>query len=106
MRVCILNFYLRWIKSNLKELGALTPICGQFSSLLFFFFFLNHHHQSLHLPFITINIIILVTVPWVSLYVRQALYELSLNFYKCCAVRSHYFHFKNQPTGLTFKGAY
>ena len=38
MRVCILDFYLRWIKSNLKELCALAAICGQFSSLLFFSF--------------------------------------------------------------------
>lgn len=57
MSVCILNFYLRWIKSNLKGLCALTPICGQFSSLLFFFLlksappefaFTIHHYQHYH----------------------------------------------------------
>lgn len=102
MMVCIFNFYLRQTKSSLQEVSTLIPICGQFSSLLLF----NLHHQSLHLPLITIDIIILIAIIWVSLCVRQALYVIVSSSHRSAAARFSYFHFKNQPTGLTFKRAY
>lgn len=79
----------------------MTPISGQFSSLLLF----NQHHLSLHSPLIVINIIIFIVIIGVSLCRRQALYVIISHSHRCSTARC-YFHFINHTTGLAFKGAY